>query len=140
MVWKLTMPSLLFAQDSEKPPRIWNVKIEGNTTFSDVVIKNNIANKAPSLFDKLTFFNENGYYIDETEIKRDVIRIKRFYQRRGFNDVNVGYRIETKNRAWKKELIFEVRENTPIRIKSLQKVSILILLRLYVILRDKVDR
>lgn len=54
--------------------------------------------------------------LNENEIRRDVIRIKRFYQRRGFNDVKVSYRIEELNKEWKKEIVFEIIENTPIII------------------------
>ncbi|MTI88509.1 MAG: hypothetical protein FH748_11125 [Balneolaceae bacterium] len=113
-------PSLIYGQSDEKPSRIWNVKIEGNTSYSEVVIKNNISNEAPSVFEKLTFFDEDNYYVNETEIKRDVIRIERFYQRRGFNDVEVSYRFEQKNKGWKKALIFKVNEGTPIRIDSVR--------------------
>ena len=112
----------VWAQDEGKPDRIWNVKIEGNSTYKDIVLKKYIANEAPSLWKKLTFFNEKGFYVSETEIRRDVIRLERFYQRRGFNEVDVNYRLEPKNKEWKKELIFMVVENTPIRIDSVQIV------------------
>lgn len=85
-----------------------------------MVIKNNIATNSPSLLEKLTFFDENGYYINEEEIKKDVIRIRRFYERRGFVDAAVDYRYETLNRDWKKKLVFEVIENAPIRIDSVR--------------------
>ncbi|MEQ8579199.1 MAG: BamA/TamA family outer membrane protein [Balneola sp.] len=110
----------LFAQEDGKPDRIWNVKIEGNSTYKGIVLKRYIANEAPSLWKKLTFFNEKGFYVSETEIRRDVIRLERFYQRRGFNEVDVNYRLESKNKEWKKELIFMVVENAPIRIDSVQ--------------------
>lgn len=112
----------LFAQEEEKPDRIWNVKIEGNNTYKDIVLKKYIANEAPSLWKKLTFFNEKGFYVSETEIRRDIIRLERFYQRRGFNEVDVNYRLVSKNNEWKKELIFMVVENAPIRIDSVQVV------------------
>ncbi len=112
--------SQLIAQDEGKPDRIWNVKIEGNDTYNDIVLKKYISNEAPSIWKKITFFNEKGFYVSETEIRRDVIRLERFYQRRGFNEVDVNYRLESKNKEWKKELIFMVVENTPIRIDSVQ--------------------
>ncbi len=111
------------AQDEEKPARIWNVKFEGNTTYNDIVLKRYIANEAPSFWQKLTFFNEDGFYVQEREIRRDVIRVERFYQRRGFNDVDVSYRLEAKDKEWKKELIFMVVENAPIRIDSVEVIT-----------------
>ena len=107
------------AQENEKPDRIWSVKIEGNTTFEDIVIKRFISNESPSIWEKLTFFNEKGYYVSEDEIERDRIRIQRFYNRRGFDEASVSFRLDNRrSREWKKELIYEVREGAPIRIDS----------------------
>lgn len=117
---------MLCAQNQEeegKPERVWNVKIEGNTEYKDIVLKKYIANEAPSLWKKLTFFNEKGYYVSIPEIKRDAIRIERFYQRRGFNEAEVTYRLDPKNKDWKKELVFIVFEKAPIRIDSVQVVT-----------------
>lgn len=112
----------VFAQDEElvesEPDRIWTVDIEGNETFEDLVIKKYISNEAPSIFKKITFFARSGYVFSETEIRKDVIRIERFYQRRGFNDVEVTYRIEERRLDWKKDLTFVVTENSPIIINN----------------------
>ena len=110
-------------QDEGKPERVWNVKIEGNTEYKGIVLKDYIANEAPSLWKKITFFNEKGYYVSIPEIRRDAIRIERFYQRRGFNDVEVTYRLDSKNKEWKKELVFIVAEKAPIRIDSVRIVT-----------------
>ena len=56
--------------------------------------------------------------LNENEVKRDVIRIRRFYQRRGFDDVIVNYRIDEQNKEWQKAIVFEIIENTPIRIRD----------------------
>lgn len=118
-LWCIPVYSLNAQQeDNEKPARIWNVKIEGNTTYKDIVLKDYIANESPSFWKKLTFFNEKKFYVDVDEIKRDAIRIERFYHRRGFNDAKVTYRLESKDKNWKKELIFMVVENSPIRIEK----------------------
>ncbi len=114
--------SVVSAQEegNSKPDRIWNVKIEGNQQYKDIVLKKYIANEAPSIWKKITFFNEKGYYISIPEIKRDAIRIERFYQRRGYNEAQVTYRLDTKNKEWKKELVFIVTEKTPIKIDSVK--------------------
>lgn len=114
--------SVVSAQDGDdsKPDRIWNVKVEGNKEYKDIVLKNYIANEAPSIWKKITFFNEKEYYVSVPEIKRDAIRIERFYQRRGFNEVEVTYRLDTKNKEWKKELVFVVTEKSPIRISNVK--------------------
>lgn len=108
------------AQESAdaKKIRIWKVKIEGNSTFEDIVIKKFIANKSPSFWQKLTFSKRGGFELSETEIRKDVIRIERFYQRRGFVDVKVSYRLEAQRKEWKKALIFSVQENVSVRISE----------------------
>lgn len=110
----------MFAQGGEagEADRIWRVAIEGNESFEDLVIKRYISNEQPSLWKRLTFFARSGYLVSETEIRKDVIRIERFYQRRGYNDVRVSYRLESLRKEWQKKLTFEVVENTPIRISS----------------------
>lgn len=114
----LLQSTVLFAQKEPKPARIWKVKIEGNTTYENMVINKFIASEPPSSWKKLTFFNEKGYYVSETEIKRDVIRIQRFYNKRGFNDVKVSYRLEDGKPLWRKTLIFSIVEGSPIIIDS----------------------
>lgn len=109
-----------WAQSDDKPARIWKVEIEGNNQYQDIVLKKYIANEAPSIWKKLTFFNEKGYYVSETEIRKDEIRLERFYQRRGFPDVDVTHRLETLNKEWKKKLVFIVAEKAPIRIDNVE--------------------
>ncbi len=96
------------------------MSIEGNQRFEDVVIKKRIASEQPSVWKKLTFWNRSGYKLSETEIRKDVIRIERFYQRRGFNDVEVTYQVESKRKEWKKHVTFFVTENLPIRIENIE--------------------
>lgn len=112
----------LVAQDLEegKSDRTWKVSIEGNKRFEDIVIKRHIANEQPSIWKKLTFFRRSGYQVSELEIRKDVIRIERFYQRRGFNDVEVTYRLNSLGKEWKKHLTFLIIEGTPIRIDSVE--------------------
>jgi len=120
----ITSNSLLAQDQVEfKEDRIWSIKIEGNSEYTDIVLKKYIANEVPSIWKKLTFFNEKGYYVSIPEIKRDAIRIERFYQRRGFNDVRVSYRLDTKSKYWKKELVFIVTENNPIKISSVKIIT-----------------
>ncbi|MFN1834966.1 outer membrane protein assembly factor [Balneola sp. MJW-20] len=116
----LSVPGVLHAQN-EKDPRVWDIEIYGNDAFRDLILKNNIAVDKPSVLQKLFFFTQKGFYLDELELRRDEIRIQRFYQRRGYNEVEVRYRIEEKhNRDWKKTVIFDITENKPILIDTVQ--------------------
>lgn len=103
----------------QRDARVWNVKIEGNQAFEDMVIKNRIANKNVPVFKKMLFWRKTGMALDENEVKRDAIRIQRFYNRRGFPEVEVSYRIEEQSKAWRKNVIFEITENEPVRVAEI---------------------
>ncbi|MGM0547385.1 MAG: BamA/OMP85 family outer membrane protein [Bacteroidota bacterium] len=103
----------------EIPPQVWKVSFEGDTTYSPMVLKNQIATEAPGFGEKLKFWNKTGFEFNEQEVKRDVVRIRNYYQRRGFINVEVGYQVNATNKEWKKEVVFTIKENQPIRITDL---------------------
>ena len=109
----------LAQSNEERPRRIWNVEIEGNTRYEDLVIKQYIANERPGFWKRLIHPHSSGMKVDELEIRKDVIRIERFYSRRGFANVEVHYRLEPEEKDPSRvHLYFEIFENTPIRIDS----------------------
>ncbi|MGF1671302.1 MAG: outer membrane protein assembly factor [Balneolaceae bacterium] len=117
LVQFLFFPLQTGAQDSERSDIIWKVKFEGNETFSDMLLHNIIAADSPNFFQK-TFGKTSRFELIEDEIRRDVIRIQRYYQRRGFSNIAVDYAIEELRKKWKKKVIFTVREGSPIRIRN----------------------
>lgn len=112
----ITTSGVIAQEDNS--PRVWNVSIEGNETFEAIVLKKQIFYEAPSLLSKLKFWQKVGLKLDESEVKRDVIRLQRFYQRRGFDDVKVFYDIQDLSKPWRKKVLFRIIENEPIRIKN----------------------
>lgn len=117
-------PSAHAFQDIEEEaevmdPQVWSVDIQGNQVFPDMVIKQIIATEAPTFWEKISFWSHGGHELSETEIRRDVIRIRRYYERRGFPRVQVRQRIETGNREWKRKVRFVIDENEPIYIRNL---------------------
>lgn len=111
----------LFAQDNERNEVIWKLDIKGNDTFANMFLFNIIAADEPSFFQKLLGKTEE-FELVETELRRDAIRIERYYQRRGFSNVSVDYEIEDLGKDWKKRVVFNVQEGAPIRISSLNLV------------------
>lgn len=103
----------------EKPARVWKLEIEGNESFSDIIIKEQIATEAFSFWEKMKFWDRGGHILDEVEIQKDVIRIGNYYNRRGFPRVEVDYRIENGSKPWKKKVIFDIREGFPIQINRI---------------------
>ena len=108
------------SKDSERLPQVWDISFEGNITYTSVVLKNQIATEAPGFGEKLKFWNKTGFELSEKEIKRDVIRLRNYYQRRGFINVEVEYRVKTANKEWKKEVVFTIKENNPINIQDVE--------------------
>lgn len=108
------------AQAEAEQARVWAVSIQGNETFEGLVLRDIITNEPPSPFKKMLFWKKTGMILNENDVRRDVIRIERFYQRRGFDDVVVNYRIEDHSKEWRKTIVFEITENTPIRITDVE--------------------
>ena len=109
----------LFAQNNEVRARVWRIGIEGNEAYSDIVLKNIIASDSPSFLRRITFLGEDSFILSEDEVRRDAIRIQRFYERRGYDEVSVDYEIRGQREEWKKEVVFVVKEGVPITIKQL---------------------
>jgi len=107
---------------NNEPPRVWSVSIEGNESFPDGMLNNQIAVEAPTFWQKIKFWNKSGSVLNENELRKDAIRIRNFYNRRGYNSVSVAYRIEDGNKNWKRHVVFTIDENAPIRIRNVEYI------------------
>lgn len=117
ILWVLFLSAPVQAQSSDdRPDQVWEVEIRGNETFSDILIKERIATSGYSFWQKVKFWRRSSNPFNEVEVKKDVIRIRNYYNRRGFPNVSVAYQIEEGSKPWKKEVIFTVNEQAPIRI------------------------
>lgn len=125
-IWCLAFGSSLAWQGESdtdaKEEQIWELEIEGNDTFSSVVLKAQIASEAHSFWSKLRFWKHTGHELNTTTVRKDVIRLGNFYRRRGFYNVKVDYRVEPKGKEWKKKLVFTIKENAAIRIGKINFV------------------
>jgi outer membrane protein insertion porin family len=122
---KLTKTDSIFLQNhhNQAEPtslKVWSLKFIGNSTYSDIVLGAVIAHKAiPYLTKKLSGNKDiDGFDFNETELKKDVIRILRFYQRRGFINAKVTTEIQVGEKWWQKQIVFKIIENEPVRINS----------------------
>lgn len=103
--------------DMERDPVVWSVDIDGNETYSEIVLKEVIANESPSFIQKMfNLFDDFGYTLDE--VRRDQIRLRRYYQRRGFPQVEVDYQITADDKEWQKNIRFMIREGMPLMIQT----------------------
>jgi outer membrane protein insertion porin family len=78
------------SQNADEPatPIIWSVSFEGNESYSRIVLRDIIAARSPNLFRKL-FRRYDEYRMSETELRRDRIRLIRYYERRGYDQIQV---------------------------------------------------
>ncbi|MEX0685301.1 MAG: BamA/TamA family outer membrane protein [Balneolales bacterium] len=102
--------------------QVWGLEIEGNEQYPDMVLKNIIATKAPGFIRRLYFWNKSGFEFSENEVRRDAIRIERYYQRRGYPHVKVTYQIEVGKKEWRRAVTFIVNEGPPTLIESQQYI------------------
>lgn len=100
--------------------KVWTLNFNGNSTYSAIVLNAVIAHKAiPFLKKKLSTNNAiEGFDFNQTELRKDEIRIKRFYIRRGFINVNVKAEVTKGEKWWQKNITFNITENKPVRIQS----------------------
>jgi outer membrane protein insertion porin family len=105
-----------FMQEKREPV-VWNVSFEGNDNYSGIVLNEVIATKEPNLLQKI-FRRTKDYRLNETELRRDRIRLIRFYERRGYDQVEVTVENTAAKDDWKRNVEFRIREGEPIRIAS----------------------
>ncbi|MCG2588498.1 autotransporter assembly complex protein TamA [Rhodohalobacter sulfatireducens] len=116
----ITVNDLYAFQQEEAPERspvVWSVEIEGNETYRNIVLMNAIANESPSLVQKI-FKRFDNFLYTENEVRRDQIRLRRYYERRGFHNVEVDYHVTEGDKEWKKNILFTVIEGVPLSIHS----------------------
>lgn len=109
--------ALGYQEDEEREPIVWKVSFEGNENYRGMVLRQVIATARPSFFQK-RFRRVSDYRLDETELRRDVVRLERYYQRRGYHNVSVSVDVESRRRDHRKNVIFTIQEREPIRISS----------------------
>lgn len=108
---------MVLAQDSERVPVVWKVSFEGNENYSNMVLSQIIATSKPSFLQK-TFGQTDDFILNVMDVRRDRIRIVRYYERRGYQNIEVDYEIIDRRKEWQKEVVFQIREGEPIQIRS----------------------
>jgi outer membrane protein assembly complex protein YaeT len=110
--------SALLAQEDSRHLRIRNVEFSGNRTFPDIVLRSVVANRNRSLTERFRLSKDTGFHFDEAEIRRDVIRLQRYYQRRGFPAATVSVDIRPAKKDHQRDLHFIITEGKPVMIDS----------------------
>lgn len=98
---------------------VQRVYFEGNEEYPSMVLRGIIATTNPGFFNRL-LGRYGNYPFSADEVRRDVIRIERFYQRRGFHNISVNYDVEDGKSPLRKIVTFHIDENVPLRITESQ--------------------
>lgn len=104
-----------------RDPVVWDISFEGNDNYSGIVLRQVIATEEPNLLRKI-FRRVKDYRINETELRRDRIRVIRYYERRGYDQIQVDVDHTSAKKEWKRNVVFRIHEGEPIRISSSQVV------------------
>lgn len=118
VLWVLVFFGMDVAKAQDDDARIWRVHYQGNLSFTDIVLAEVVAAEPVNFTRRLLFWTRSGQPLLDAEVRRDEIRLERFYQRRGFPDAHVRATVTTGNTSWRREITFRVIEGTPIRIET----------------------
>jgi len=99
--------------------RIRKVDIENNESYADLVLLEVIASQPTAVYNWWLFWKRTGSIFSEMEVRRDVVRLERFYQRRGFPRAKIQHLIEVGRKDWQRDISFIVEEGPQIRIVEL---------------------
>lgn len=111
------LPHNSYAQDEDRDPVVWKISFEGNESYRGMVLKELIATDRPNPINKL-FGRVSDFRINETELRRDRIRLMRYYERRGFIDIEIEVEVTEGRKEWHRNVTFHITEGEPVRIHS----------------------
>jgi outer membrane protein insertion porin family len=98
--------------------RIRKVNMDGNDSYAEMVLMEVVASQPSALYSRWVFWKRSGDLFSESEVRRDVVRLQRFYERRGFPMAKVVHRIEPGRKEWQRDIHFEIYEGPEIMISS----------------------
>ncbi|TNE72123.1 hypothetical protein EP331_07905 [bacterium] len=98
--------------------KVWSIKFEGNLTYNSIVLEEVIALEGMTYMERWFDNDADGFEFSDSEARKDVVRLERFYKRRGFADVKVDLEITEGKKWWQRNLKFIIKEGEPIIIRS----------------------
>ena len=116
--WPGTLPG---QEEDFRGPVVRGLTFSGNRAIDDLTLKVSIATSQSSTFARWGIFRWTGLgekrYFDETEFRRDVIRILVLYRQSGFREASV----DTVVRRMEGDVYvrFVIREGEPVRVRSM---------------------
>ncbi len=121
------VPGAIHAQNGEQPQRvIRQLSFEGNRSINDYTLRRSIATTQSAAIARwgLTRWMGLGHksYVDQTEFRRDVLRIQALYRLSGFPDVTVDTLVRRSNGDV--FITFEIDEGEPVLVTALRVTGV----------------
>lgn len=114
---------LHLADDNTEVRRI-SFRFVDSQTFPESLLQEQIATREPGFFDRLRrvvpLMEPRLYPLDPIELQRDVVRLRQFYNQRGFLEPEIDYpasQLDTDNNTI--HVIFTIEEGPPLIIESM---------------------
>lgn len=106
----------VYGQESDK--EVFDISYEGNKTYPPLVLNSYIYTSSISIIERIFGTKKTSIYLNRDEIRRDEIRLMRFYERRGFPFAQVNAEIRAIDGKNAVKIIFQVQEGKAQRISS----------------------
>ncbi len=109
----------LYLVDSETSAASVDFRFSGTRSFSDDRLHGQMATKTPGFWDKVLFWRNRAYPFDPVELQKDVVRLRRFYNRNGFLYPEIDYTgsvLDTSKNVI--DVILDINEGPPLIIQD----------------------
>lgn len=101
--------------------KVWRLSFKGNINYTSLVLEEVIATEQiPNWKKWIPFLTYDEADFSELEIRRDVVRLERFYKRRGFIFCNINYTITEGDEWWKRIVVFDINAGPGVIINTVK--------------------
>jgi outer membrane protein insertion porin family len=95
----------------------------GNRTFPNTALSSEIVTEAPGWLEPILFWRNRDFTFNPVELQKDVHRLKRFYRRQGFLEVDIDYRSELDSLKNRIDISFLIKEGEPLILQSVDFIG-----------------
>lgn len=109
----------LYLVDENTQVKSVSFRFTDTHTFDDSKLSDQIATDGPNLWDRLFFWRNRKYPFDPIELQKDVVRLRRYYNRNGFLSPQVEY-LDSRLDTLKNEIgvVITIDEGEPLIIQD----------------------
>lgn len=118
LIWFVMAALALPASEKPESVIVQRIEFRGNRAFNAIILRTVVANRDRSFAEAVGVGERDGFPFDEADVRRDAIRLQRYYQRRGFPDVTVTTDVRTGRTSRQRIIRFTILEGNPIAVSD----------------------